>query len=496
MSRLQQTLHHYFGFTSFKKGQEDIIRSILSGKDTIAMLPTGGGKSLCYQLPGYMLDGMVLIISPLLSLMEDQVQQLKARGEKRAAALNSMLNRQERQFVLEHIHQYKFLYLSPEALQSPYVLEKLKNVPISLFVIDEAHCISEWGHDFRPDYSKLGQLRKILGHPPVLALTATATKDTLQDVMNLLELQHADQHLNSVNRPNIALRVENAADAAEKIDRVIQLVENLQGPGIVYCPTRKWAEELAGEIKSKTSSRADFYHGGLESGDRILIQQQFSHNQLDVICCTNAFGMGVDKPDIRYVIHFHLPQTAEAFMQEIGRAGRDGKPSVSILLRAPGDFELQEQIIQMESVTAEEIADVIRVLEKTEERDERRLRDVLMQYGAGETQARMMIHLFMQGKTSVELMKKEISYRMELKLEKMRRVSFLLQREGCLRQSLLTYFDESYEPDAGNSPCCSHCGFDLSLYEQIGERSKRAPLDSWSSELHRIFSLQTVGELN
>ncbi|WP_024573136.1 RecQ family zinc-binding domain-containing protein, partial [Bacillus subtilis] len=178
------------------------------------------------------------------------------------------------------------------------------------------------------------------------------------------------------------------------------------------------------------------------------------------------------------------------------RAGRDGKPSVSILLRAPGDFELQEQIIQMESVTAEEIADVIRVLEKTEERDERRLRDVLLQYGVGETQARMMIHLFMQGKTSVELMKKEISYRMELKLEKMHRVSFLLQRDGCLRQALLTYFDESYEPDDGNLPCCSHCGFDLSLYEQKGERSKMAPLDSWSSELHRIFSLQTVGELN
>ncbi|CAN2250679.1 RecQ family ATP-dependent DNA helicase [Bacillus vallismortis] len=496
MTNLQQTLHQFFGFTSFKKGQEDIIRSILSGRDTIAMLPTGGGKSLCYQLPGYMLNGMVLIVSPLLSLMEDQVQQLKARGEKRAAALNSMLSKQERQFVLDHIHRYKFLYLSPEALQSPYVLEKLKSVPISLFVIDEAHCISEWGHDFRPDYSKLGQLRKQLGHPPVLALTATATKDTLQDVMNLLELQHAEQHLNSVNRPNIALRVEQAAHTAEKIDRVIQLVENLQGPGIVYCPTRKWAEELAGEIKSKTSSRADFYHGGMESGDRILIQQQFIHNQLDVICCTNAFGMGVDKPDIRYVIHFHLSQTAEAFMQEIGRAGRDGKPSVSILLRAPGDFELQEQIIQMESVTAEEIANVIRVLEKMEERDERRLRDLVMQYGIGETQSRMMIHLFKQGKTSIELMKQEISYRMELKLEKMRRVSFLLQRDGCIRQSLLTYFDESYEPDDGNLQCCSHCGFDLSLYEQKGERNKMAPLDSWSLELQRIFSLETVGERN
>ncbi|UQZ46509.1 ATP-dependent DNA helicase [Bacillus sp. PK3-037] len=496
MTKLQQALYQFFGFHSFKKGQEDIIRSVLSGKDTIAMLPTGGGKSLCYQLPGYMLDGMILIVSPLLSLMEDQMQQLKARGEKRAAALNSMLGRQERHFVLEHIHRYKFLYLSPEALQSSYVLEKLKSVPISLFVIDEAHCISEWGHDFRPDYSKLGQLRKKLGHPPVLALTATATKDTLHDVMNLLDLQHAEQHLNSVNRPNIALKVENTADTAEKIDRVIQLVENLQGPGIVYCPTRKWAEELAEEIKNKTSSRVDYYHGGMDSGDRMLIQQQFINNQLDVICCTNAFGMGVDKSDIKYVIHFYLPQTAEAFMQEIGRAGRNGKPSVSILLRAPGDFELQEQIIQMESLADGEIANVIRVLEETEERDERKLRELLMQYGITETQSRMIIHLFMQGKTSIELIKREITYRMELKLDKMRHVSALLHHDGCLRQSLLAYFDETYEPDKGSMPCCSHCGFDLSLYEEKEERVKIEPLDGWRSELHRIFSLQTVGEPN
>ncbi|MBJ7571186.1 ATP-dependent DNA helicase RecQ [Bacillus halotolerans] len=496
MTKLQQALYQFFGFHSFKKGQEDIIRSVLSGKDTIAMLPTGGGKSLCYQLPGYMLDGMILIVSPLLSLMEDQVQQLKARGEKRAAALNSMLGRQERHFVLEHIHRYKFLYLSPEALQSSYVLEKLKSVPISLFVIDEAHCISEWGHDFRPDYSKLGQLRKKLGHPPVLALTATATKDTLHDVMNLLDLQHAEQHLNSVNRPNIALKVENTADTAEKIDRVIQLVENLQGPGIVYCPTRKWAEELAEEIKNKTSSRVDYYHGGMDSGDRMLIQQQFINNQLEVICCTNAFGMGVDKSDIKYVIHFYLPQTAEAFMQEIGRAGRNGKPSVSILLRAPGDFELQEQIIQMESLADGEIANVIRVLEETEERDERKLRELLMQYGITETQSRMIIHLFMQGKTSIELIKREITYRMELKLDKMRHVTALLHRDACLRQSLLAYFDETYDPDKGSMPCCSHCGFDLSLYEQKEERVKIEPIDGWRSELHRIFSLQTVGEPN
>lgn len=174
------------------------------------------GKSLCYQLPGYMMDGLVLIISPLLSLMEDQVQQLKAKGEKRVAALNSMLNSAERHFILSNISRYKFLYISPEALSSPYVLNRLKNVPVSLFVIDEAHCISEWGHDFRPDYSKLGPFRQALGKPPVLALTATATKETLRDVTDVLGLEHAVRHLYSVNRPNILLAAEHLADNAEK----------------------------------------------------------------------------------------------------------------------------------------------------------------------------------------------------------------------------------------------------------------------------------------
>ncbi|MCY8514959.1 RecQ family ATP-dependent DNA helicase [Bacillus atrophaeus] len=495
MNKLQQALYQNFGFHTFKKGQEEIIQSVLNGKDTIAMLPTGGGKSLCYQLPGHLLDGMVLIISPLLSLMEDQVQQLKALGEKRAAALNSMLSRNERNTILENIGRYKFLYLSPEALQSDYVLDRLKRVPISLFVIDEAHCISEWGHDFRPDYSKLGLLRKTLGHPPVLALTATATKNTLLDVMNLLDLQHADRHLYSVNRPNIALKVENAADTAEKIYRTVQLVEQLQGPGIVYCPTRKWAEELSAEIKAKTNSRADFYHGGMESGDRILIQQQFINHQLDVICSTNAFGMGVDKADIRYVIHFHQPQTAEAFMQEIGRAGRDGKPSISILLRAPGDIELQQQIIQMEYLADHEISSILSILTATEERDEKKLRELLISHGVSETQARTIIHLFLSGKTSIELMTQELSHRMELKLDKMYHLSALLEQKSCLRESLLSYFSEAYKPDHTKNQCCSRCGIDLTAYEQKGEGNKMEPFDNWQSELNRIFGLQSEGEL-
>ena len=211
------------------------------------------------------------------------------------------------------------------------------------------------GHDFRPDYSKLGDIKALLGHPVTLALTATATEATLKDISEILGLKAANYLIHSVDRPNIALHIEKLRDTAEKTERLTGLVQKLQGPGLVYCPTRKWAEELADKLRKEANLRTGFYHGGMEASDRMLIQQQFIRNQLDVVCCTNAFGMGVDKPDIRYVIHFSLPQTIEAYLQEIGRAGRDGKRSVSILLKAPGDEEIQEQLIQMEALSQSDI---------------------------------------------------------------------------------------------------------------------------------------------
>ena len=315
MDKLHQTLMRYFGHGTFKSGQEDIIRSVLHQKDTVAMLPTGGGKSLCYQIPGYMTDGLVLIISPLLSLMEDQVERMKMRGEKRVAALNSTLTFQERRHIIRHLPSYKFLFVAPEALMSEMLLEQLKSMRIGLFVVDEAHCISEWGHDFRPEYSKLGEWREALGHPVALALTATATKQTLKDTVQTLRLQQPDFHIHSVNRRNIALvkEVHETKEAKEK--RAIELVDFLQGPGIIYCPTRQMTEELALYMKQKTNQRVEFYHGGMDAGDRMLIQQQFISDQLDLICCTSAFGMGIEKANIRFVIHMSPPQSIEAFMQ-------------------------------------------------------------------------------------------------------------------------------------------------------------------------------------
>ncbi|KAA0836334.1 MULTISPECIES: RecQ family ATP-dependent DNA helicase [Bacillus] len=491
MDKLHQALRRYFGYHTFKNGQEKIIKSVLEGRDTVAMLPTGGGKSLCYQLPGLLKDGTVLIVSPLLSLMEDQVQQLKMRGEKRAAALNSALTHQEKNDVLSRLHSLKYLYISPEALQSGQVLKKLQLLNVSLFVVDEAHCISQWGHDFRPDYSKLGDIKALLGHPVTLALTATATEATLKDISNMLGLKGANYLIHSVDRPNIALHIEKLRDTAEKTERLTGLVQKLQGPGLVYCPTRKWAEELADKLRDETKLRTGFYHGGMEASDRMLIQQQFIRNQLDVVCCTNAFGMGVDKPDVRYVIHFSLPQTTEAYLQEIGRAGRDGKQSVSILLKAPGDEEIQEQLIQMEALSQSDIGFLYEKLAGV--KDERNRREVLQQAGLSETQARHFLHLYQKvhhlGDDGRAVIQREMDSRRELKLKKAAGFAAVTESEGCFRESLLAYFNEQKEPlETDDTACCTSCGLSLEAYEAKGDRPSMNKLTAWEEELDAIFA--------
>ena len=304
-------LKKYFGFDSFRPGQEEIIQALLDGEDTLAILPTGTGKSLCYQLTGYLTDGMVLIVSPLLSLMEDQVTQLQKRGEKRVAAFNSLLSRAERGYVLRHLSQYKFLFLSPEMLTNPSLLEQLKKQDIALYVVDEAHCVSQWGVDFRPEYQQLGKIREHLGNPVTLALTATATDLVAKDIRQVLFDRQPKEVRQSVNRQNISLFVRKTQQKEQELE---QFMESAHGAAIIYCATKKEVERLYHLFRERFS--VGYYHGGLDTAQRRQLQQQFVKNQLQFLIATNAFGMGIDKSDIRYVIHYDLPDSLENYVKK------------------------------------------------------------------------------------------------------------------------------------------------------------------------------------
>lgn len=344
--QLHRLLRERFGYQHFRDGQQETIESLLAGHDTLTVLPTGAGKSLLYQLPAYLLPHGVVIVSPLISLMQDQVDRLRQRGEKRVVMLSSQLQGPARDQVLNSLGSFRFIFASPEILATPAILAALRRIQPSMLVVDEAHCVSQWGPDFRPEYLLLKRARQALGSPCLLMLTATATPRVRRDILNKLGLDRDRVHqvIRSVNRPNIFLAVDRVADQAAKNDRLCQLVTSLPAPGIIYFASRKLASQMADWLAEQTGLAVAPYHAGMAAVDRFKIQQQFMNNRLQLVCATSAFGMGVDKNDIRYVIHYHLPANLESYMQEIGRAGRDGQQSVAVLLYAPGDEGLASQL--------------------------------------------------------------------------------------------------------------------------------------------------------
>lgn len=344
---LTAVLKDKFGFDSFKPGQAEVLEALTAGKNTLAMLPTGGGKSLIYQMMGNMRDGLVIIVTPLLSLMQDQVARLNYAGEPKVVALNSTLPQDARRTILRSLDQYKFLFVSPEMLGQTVVQSALRKVKINLLVVDEAHTIVSWGPDFRPDYLALPQVHKKLGQPQLLLLTATATPKMMTDITVPFGLPESDWFIyrQSVDRPNIYLHTETLANEGQKRERLADLVRQLQGPGIVYFSSRKLATSMADWLAENTGRRVAAYHAGLDTMSRYRIQQQFMLGQIDVIAATSAFGMGIDKDNVRYVIHYHLSNDLANYLQEIGRAGRDGEQSAAILLYVPGDENLQLNMI-------------------------------------------------------------------------------------------------------------------------------------------------------
>ncbi|WP_409251214.1 RecQ family ATP-dependent DNA helicase [Bacillus sp. SCS-153A] len=487
---LQNELNKWFGYNEFRQGQEEVIQSVLKGTDTIAMLPTGTGKSLCYQLPAYITGGTVLVVSPLLSLMQDQVEHMKVMGEKKAVALNSFLDFREKNDILRNLEQYRFIFISPEMLMVPRVMERLLSLSVSMLVVDEAHCISQWGHDFRPDYQRLGEIRSSLGSPVTLALTATANVEVREDIKKILRMKQCEEIVYSADRPNISIALKRVLSFQEKMESLLEFVSAFEKPGIIYFSSKKLAEETAEWLKQKGLYNTAFYHGGMEQEQRILIQQQFLHGRLDIICATSAFGMGINKADIRFVIHFHLPSSAEAYLQEIGRAGRDGKQSIAMLLYSQGDEGLSYQIMDGEMPSDFQIEEYFR---HDGEMPESELMD---RFGLNEVHIRFLsfykqVYIskskdLIPGDQGLAAFVKRIrDLRLESKRRKIGMMADWAMGSTCRRKGILEMFGEEYR--GSHARCCDICGLNYSEFEGSRNHGVKEEIVPWEEQLSKML---------
>ena len=345
-------LKKYWGYDSYRPLQQTIIESVLNNQDTLALLPTGGGKSLCFQIPGLVIGGTCLVISPLIALMNDQVQNLKSKGIS-AIAITSAMNHKEIDIALNNAAygHVQFLYVSPERIEQETFREKLSYLPIGLIAVDEAHCISQWGYDFRPSYLNIAELREYFPSINMIAVTASAIKEVVEDIQLKLKFKNQQVFRQSFERKNIRYVVQFEEN---KYDRLLKIIHNVGGSGIVYVRNRKKTEEISHWLVQNQIT-SSFYHAGINSADRAQKQQLWINNTSQVMVATNAFGMGIDKPDVRFVVHLDLPESLEAYFQEAGRAGRDGKPAYSVILCHQNDLNLLQEIFEKNTPSIEEI---------------------------------------------------------------------------------------------------------------------------------------------
>jgi ATP-dependent DNA helicase RecQ len=464
------------GFKSLRAGQREAIQSLLEGRDTLLVQPTGSGKSAVYQIAGSLLAGSTIIISPLIALQKDQADSIQASDLDETVVLNSTLSTSEHRETLEHIEEgeVEFIFLAPEQLRNPENLDRLRNAGVSLFAIDEAHCISHWGHDFRPDYLELAHVIEALDHPVVLAMTATASKEVCSEIIERLGMRDPRVFVHGFDRPNISLRVDLFSEEDEKLEAVVKRVEFAEKPGIVYVATHKHAESFAKELKDRGVDVV-FYHCGLKAKDRDEIQDRFMKGQVPVIVATNAFGMGVDKPDIRFVYHADVSDSVDAYYQEIGRAGRDGEPSEAVLFYRPGDISAQRYKTgagRVNSADLRAITDALVSKDKSASPQElshdtglsqRKIINIvqkLEEVGAAEKLSSGEIQLLQQ-KTPAQMMEAASEQQQVLKDVRSRRLQQMQQYaegRGCRRAFLLRYFGDDFSGPCGNCDRCEAMG--------------------------------------
>lgn len=495
MRRIIRRLQRQFGLSGFRTGQETAIRALVDGRDVLGIMPTGAGKSLIYQLTAFELPGVTVVVSPLLALMRDQEQKLRRTGVV-AARLDSTLTTKQTEQTLDDIEEgkRKLIYVTPERAASGNLLEELGGQKVSLFVVDEAHCVSEWGHDFRPSYLFLERAAQQLGRPPICALTATATPKVAQDIVDQLDLKNPEMIHTGFDRPSLHFEVRETGDEKQQVKRLLRLIRKVQGSVIIYCSTIRTVEAIAGALPV-LGLKVGMYHGKMGKAERDAAQLAFMRNNPRIMVATNAFGLGVDKPDIRAVIHYNLPGSMEAYYQEAGRAGRDGRPSRAILLYNPQDEQVQSFFVAGKYPTRSDVFQVWQALRNGADN----LRELALAAQCSQSKTRVVLNILKElellnelpnngytptGKDVDELTlgRAAESYRKRREGDRERLAAMIrfAQSTRCRNQLLLEYFGEK------KPPLCKRCDNCLNYGPEAAvERAEelRAPIDSEDDEL-------------